>query len=223
MNRSTDWNEYYRKTFPTARFTRAASARILLAALRRTGLSERKKIRIAELGAGDSHFAERVRASFDCAEYHALDANQEMLQRLARRCGFVRPIVCDLRNGAPKLDADLVYSVGLIEHFDQEGTERVVRAHFECAAPNALIAIQFPTPTASYRILRGCAEALGLWRFPDERPLPVREAMDAGERQGGVLLERRSIPIGLTQTLLIFRKDGSNTPQDECGTTAARD
>lgn len=203
---ATDWNEYYRNAFPLSRLTRAISVRILLNALRRAGLAERRALRIAELGAGDSRFAELVVHAFDCAEYHALDNNAEMLSRLSERLPFVIPHAVDLRNGAPELRADLAFSMGLIEHFDEAGTERVLRAHFRCVAPGGLVAVMQPTPTRSYRAVRFCAERLRIWKFPDERPLRDDEVLAAAERCGGVLLDRRISPIGLTQTLLLFRK-----------------
>ncbi len=203
---STDWNEYYRNAFPLSGLTRAISVRILLNALRRAGLAERKNLRIAELGAGDSRFAEIVFRAFDCAEYHALDNNAEMLARLSGRLPFVVPHAIDLRNGAPELRADLAYSMGLIEHFDEAGTESVLRAHFRCVVPGGLVAVMQPTPTRSYRTIRFCAERLRIWKFPDERPLRDEEILSAAKRCGGIPLDRRISPIGLTQTLLLFRK-----------------
>jgi 2-polyprenyl-3-methyl-5-hydroxy-6-metoxy-1,4-benzoquinol methylase len=66
--------------------------------------------------------------------------------------------------------ADVVFSVGLIEHFDQSGTNAMIRAHFKALKPAGCAIISFPTPTWLYRAAPRLAETLGLWKFPDERP-----------------------------------------------------
>ena len=70
---------------------------------------------------------------------------------------------------------DIVFSVGLIEHFDPAGTARVVAAHFDYLRPGGTAIITFPTPTWLYRVVRGLAEMTNNWIFHDERPLRLPE------------------------------------------------
>jgi predicted SAM-dependent methyltransferase len=46
-------------------------------------------------------------------------------------------------------EADICFSVGLIEHFTEEDLPRVVSAHFDVVRPGGLVVISFPTPTCS--------------------------------------------------------------------------
>jgi cyclopropane fatty-acyl-phospholipid synthase-like methyltransferase len=70
---------------------------------------------------------------------------------------------------------DIVFSVGLIEHFAPAETARAVAAHFKYLRPGGTAIITFPTPTWLYRAVRGLAEATNNWIFQDERPLQLQE------------------------------------------------
>ncbi len=104
------------------------------------------------------------------------------------------------------MQADLVYSVGLIEHFDAAGTRRAIDAHFRLLKPNGVALITFPTPTWLYRIARSAAEALGQWKFPDERALSPEEVRESAARWGEVQFEKTLWPLVFTQRLLVVRK-----------------
>ena len=73
------------------------------------------------------------------------------------------------------LRADLVFSVGLIEHFDAAGTARALHTHLQATRPGGVCLLSYPTPTLLYRVARRIAELTGQWRFHDERPLRLEE------------------------------------------------
>jgi len=102
--------------------------------------------------------------------------------------------------------ADLVFSVGLVEHFKPSETRAAVLAHFDYLRPGGTAIITFPTPTPLYRVTRGFIEELGMWRFPDERPLRPQEVMDAIRVRGEVIWEKMLWPLMLTQYLIVARK-----------------
>ena len=54
--------------------------------------------------------------------------------------------------------------------------------------------------------LSALAEALGVWQFPDERPLKAAEVLAAVRERGEVLLVKTLWPLILTQTLIVVRK-----------------
>ena len=65
--------------------------------------------------------------------------------------------------------------------------------------------ITFPTPTWLYRGTRAIAEHLGIWRFPDERPLSFEE-VETEIRKHGTILERRiNWAIILTQGVVVAK------------------
>ena len=117
-------------------------------------------------------------------------------------------------DGALNLDlppaADLVFSVGLIEHFDREGTRRAVDAHFDLLKPGGIAVISFPTPTPLYRLARMAAELAGAWIFHDERPLRLVEVAAAAAPHVRLLSHRILWPIVFTQCLAVWRKHAAN-------------
>ena len=110
-----------------------------------------------------------------------------------------------------KIESDIVFSVGLIEHFSVENTRQAVLSHFKALKEDGILILSFPTPTFLYKITRKIAELLGLWIFHDERPLKIDEVLETVNKHGE-LLERKIIwPIFLTQAMLVVRKAGTKT------------
>ena len=166
---------------------------------------------VAELGGGDSCFFDAVQTSLRPRQYHVVDNNQLALERLRRRTAGRANVFLhhqDVLNLALPCAMDLVFSVGLIEHFDRPGTQRAVRAHFDLLKPGGIAAISFPTPTPLYRLARRVAEWSGRWIFYDERPLRLEEVAAAAEPCGKLLMRRLLWPIVFTQLLTVWRKSG---------------
>lgn len=206
---ATDWDRYYGAVPATAKVTRRITTAILLSLMRRHGIPE--SARIVELGGANSCFYEAVNAAFGPASYVVVDTNAKGLEMFRRRHGAVAGasgvlgdvLAIDSRTVPP---ADLVYSVGLVEHFDAHGTRSAIRAHFDLARPGGLILITFPTPTLSYRAARAVLEKIRRWDFPDERPLLFEEVRAAVEGCGAILEERTSNAIILSQGIIVARK-----------------
>ena len=60
-------------------------------------------------------------------------------------------------------------------------------------------------PTFTYRLIRRAAEALGLWRFPDERPIQLEDAARLCAEHGEVIAKRLNRVILLTQGIILAR------------------
>ncbi len=95
--------------------------------------------------------------------------------------------------------SDIVFSVGLIEHFDAPRTRQAALSHFDVLRPGGTAIITFPTPTLLYRITRGLAEMFGMWQFPDERPLKKAEVLASVSERGEVLMTKILWPLILTR------------------------
>jgi hypothetical protein len=61
-------------------------------------------------------------------------------------------------------------------------------------------------PTLSYRIVRRAAEKLGIWRFPDERPIQLEDAVALCAEHGEVIAKRLNRAILLTQGIVLAKK-----------------
>jgi putative flippase GtrA len=212
--RATDWDTYYKNVVPTAKLTRKYTTAKLVDAMKRYAkpAAGNDKLSILEIGGANSCFLDRVLADVGCRSYDVVDTNAyglSLLNDRARQDARIRlheESVLDLKMQA---QADIVYSVGLVEHFDVARTRQAVLAHFDVLRPGGIAIITFPTPTFLYRIVRGLAEALGIWKFPDERPLKPPEVLATVRERGEVLQVETMWPLILTQTFLVVRKHAS--------------
>ncbi len=216
---ATDWTNYYESVPPTAKLTRKYSGGALVRMLRAAGVGQ--GAHFVEIGGANSCFYDRLTAEFRPSRYEVIDTNRHGLDLLRRRASseveLRQESVLELKED-PR--ADVVFSAGLVEHFDREGTRRAIEAHFDQAKPGGTVLVTFPTPTLLYRISRKLLEIFGLWKFPDERPLLREEVRQVAEDQGVLVEERILWPLILTQGVLVARKrpggvmdsDGSADP-----------
>jgi SAM-dependent methyltransferase len=205
MENATDWNLYYQRDPALSRFTRPLIEREFVSALRR--FSAPNPV-VLELGGAGSRVFDSVMRALSPPEYHVVDSNQYGLDLLRTR--VQNPRVSFHREDVLKLDlpvrADVVFSLGLIEHFDEAGTREAIQAHLRHLKPGGIAVITFPTPTPLYRASRRVSELAGKWIFHDERPLRLAEVARAIEDGGDLLYHRLIWPIFLTQRLVVARK-----------------
>lgn len=204
----TDWDSYYANPFPATRFTRSVIRRKLLQIIQ-THRPPSSPFSVLEFGAGNSIFAEALLSERELGHYLAVDTCESALDSLRKRFPDDPRLsirTADVRTPYPET-ADVVFSVGLIEHFSPEDTARAIETHLSAATPGGLVLLFFPTPRFPYPATRKLAEWLGLWRFPDERPLPESEVR-AGTSAAATILERGLLRrIFLTQGFLALRKN----------------
>lgn len=201
----TDWDQYYQSTSIFSRFTRPAICGALVRALRQYSVPHPS---IAELGGAGSCALEKVRRVIKPSVYHVIDANDVGLQVLAGKNGDgnLRLHRQNILNLDLDLQLDTVFSLGLIEHFDVEGTRQAVLSHLKLLKPGGIAVVTFPTPTLRYRTVRGAIQLAGKWVFHDERPLGVPEVRAAVGELGQVLDHWLIWNIPLTQRLMVIKK-----------------
>ncbi|HXI43184.1 MAG TPA: GtrA family protein [Bryobacteraceae bacterium] len=214
---ATDWSAYYAHVPPTAKLTRRYTTTVLLDAIRTHASTADGdgRLGIVEIGGGNSCFLDAILSGVGCRSYDVIDTNEYGLSLLAGKLAnhkvlrLHRQSVLELQMRA---EADVVFSVGLIEHFDPEDTRKAVHAHFDVLRPGGLLILSFPTPTLLYRITRRLIESLGMWKFPDERALTPDEVTASVEEHGDVLTTKTLWPLLLTQSLVVVRKHASPRP-----------
>jgi hypothetical protein len=210
MQRATNWDEYYDRPFASAKLTRRYTGG-WLSSVMRTHLPDRPQIEVIEFGGGNSCFFRGLVSSLPISRYEVVDLNEKSLRLFedqAREVPSVNTAThrADLLRQTPVVaPADVVFSVGLIEHFDVVGTKEVARRHFSCVKEGGIVIITAPTPTWLYRMTRGAAERIGVWKFPDERPLSAAEILKTGEGLGPALLNQTLWPLVLTQQAVVWR------------------
>jgi SAM-dependent methyltransferase len=210
---ATDWTEYYRATPFTANLTRRYTSSVLISVLRKyTVLSSSSSGCVVEFGGANSCFLDKIYQELTPREYHIVDTNEYGLHQLEKRIKPEQNVRLHNVNALeyfPSMAADVVFSVGLIEHFDQSGTEAMIRAHFRALRPAGCAIISFPTPTWLYRVARSLTETFGLWKFPDERPLCPSEVVKTVRQFGDILYQRTLWPLVFTQHLMVIRRTSS--------------
>jgi len=215
----TDWNRYYTVVPLSARPARRYTARVLLKLAQRFAGREGKCGTIVELGGGNSCFLEGMIRRFHPRVCHVVDNNQYGLDLLRQRLGDASGVLYhnqDVRRLALDVQADLVFSVGLIEHFDVAGTREAIRAHFDLLKPGGWAILSFPTPTWPYRAARFLTESVGLWKFVDERPLSRQEVLATVNERGRAVYQKTLWPLVFTQRVVVAQKA---EPEERCGTT----
>ncbi len=204
---ATDWDTYYKQVPSVAHVTRKYTQSVLLKAFGRFATT---KPRMVEVGGANSCFMDAILAEVRPAAYHVVDLNQYGLDLLAARAKGRQELVLHhadaLRLADLRLSADAVFSVGMVEHFDKAGTSAAVKAHFAPLQKGGIALITFPTPTWLYRLARGLFEMLGIWKFPDERPLRREEVAAAMQGLGEIVFEKTLWPLVLTQHVIVARK-----------------
>lgn len=203
----TDWDSYYARPYKTASLTRKHTASVLVGLMRKNNGAGAS---ILEFGGANSCFIDQILGEVRPARYDVVDNNQLGLDLLKSRYpGDDRVSVRQgdaLAISEPERLYDIVYSVGLIEHFDPAGTARVVATHFRYLRPGGTAIITFPTPTWLYRAVRGLAEITSNWIFHDERPLRLPEFERAVAGLGEIESARILWPLVLTQYCVEVRK-----------------
>jgi putative flippase GtrA len=206
---STDWDKYYRSVPPTARLTRRYTTRRLLACLERCGTAPAgTSFEITEIGGANSCFLEPIIARLAPARYRVIDTNAYGLNLLRSRT-HLAPLLqleqADVLDLPEDHRSEIVFSVGLIEHFNPEQTRQAIQGHLKVARPGGILLLTFPTSTWLYRITRRVCEIAGVWAFPDERPLDRSEVLAAVGADAQLCHEETLWPLVFTQHLMVFQ------------------
>jgi SAM-dependent methyltransferase len=206
--KKTDWDQYYRKPYRFAGFTKGIITRVVLKYLQT--YAPKEKFTMLEFGGGNSCFYEIFNRIFSPDKYYIIDNNREGLEAFGRRIGNPGNTVLlnrDILHWQEDIRCDVVFSVGLIEHFSVEDTRRAIGSHIDALKKGGILILGFPTPTFLYRITRKLSEMLGLWIFHDERPLKTAEVIEGLQERGEILEQKIIWPIFLTQAMLVIRKN----------------
>jgi SAM-dependent methyltransferase len=204
-----DWDQYYQSPVRTSLYSRRITENLLVRLIREFAPNSGRPLTIVELGGGNSCFLDRILRDVRPGAYHVIDNNQHGLDLLSKRLTKGLPVLThhdDVLDLNLDLRADCVFSVGLIEHFDESETRIAILKHFDLLKAGGIAIITFPTPTLLYRATRSAASLLRIWRFPDERPLRMAEVGPCVAEKADVVYEKINWPIFLTQKVVVARK-----------------
>lgn len=203
----TDWDGYYLSRKNEFSIPRMFSSMLLISEIRK---HIDKVDSIVELGGADSCFYKPIRKEFPYARYLVIDKSRVGVEKFNQKhksvntnafCKDLFGNEADFRE-----ESSLVFSVGLIEHFQKRETAELIGKHFEIASVNGYVLLSYPTPTFMYRAIRYLAELFGVWKFHDERALLFKEVESEVRKYGTMVSRRMNWFIGLTQEIIIAKK-----------------
>lgn len=165
-----------------------------------------------ELGGGNSCFAESLigLCKTPVKSYSIID-NCEVAVNKFKQMGLPGDAyLCDVtsKKSMEKIENryDVVYSIGLIEHFRNKDIRQIIEAHFELCKKNGIVLISVPTPTLQYFCVRKLMEKLGVWQFPDEKPIRFEEIKDCFCEKD-IVSKKINYKLPLTQLMIIAIKN----------------
>jgi SAM-dependent methyltransferase len=205
--KKTDWTEYYKKQYKVTSLTRKISERILINLMKK--YSSNKELTIIELGGANSCFYKGIRKNLRVKEYTIIDNNEFGLEKTKQSFGDDKTLKMfnqDVLDIKFQEKTDIVFSVGLIEHFSESDIETVIQNHYNLLQVGGICIITYPTPTFLYKITRAILEALKLWRFYDETPLKKEQILKAIKNDVRILYYRRNDYILLSQGIIVMTK-----------------
>lgn len=207
----TNWNYYYKREKSIfSILAQAIQRKYIISGFDR--INQHGCFRVVELGGANSCLFETIYKIFMCREYKVIDisdiglAKFKSLYKKNRDCTIRTEMRDLLKPSEIDEEFDLACSLGLIEHFDSEGTEKIIESHFRYTKSGGYVLITFPTPTLQYRCVRRAMELMHVWQFWDERPLLNVEVEPLFEQYGTVIYKKLMRGMPLTQMLYIIKK-----------------
>lgn len=142
-----------------------------------------------ELGSGIGDFS--LKMSLEGANVTLIDYNKTALQKAQERfeahrqqAEFIQTDIFDLSDEV-KNKFDISMSFGLVEHFEGELREKVIKIHYSVLKNNGLTFISVPNKYCiPYRIWRSNLEIDGTWGYGLEIPFSREELFELSEKVG---------------------------------------
>lgn len=207
----TDWNKYYQKRSLFSKLSSFICWGKITSFLKEYHLDScGQQYTVLELGGANSIFYTRLRRLYPSANIILLDKEDclqaEFKQNIAGDSKLTI-VKNDLLSSIAHIpDVDFVFSIGLIEHFSEKDTQKIIARHFEYCKPGGFVLISFPVNTMLYQLTRHTMELVKMWKFYDERALTLSEVEEEMKKYGLKKGEMFDCRLGLTQQVFLFQK-----------------
>ncbi|MDY7077607.1 MAG: class I SAM-dependent methyltransferase [Chloroflexota bacterium] len=187
---TTRWDSYARRNDPSNPIVRLllydvlyrSCANLLKAAVFNEPIS------ILELGCGPGYVARRIAEQIPTKRLVVVDSSPAAI-KISKTT--LQGLDCDVEGieadffqmNLPE-QFDLVYSNGVVEHFDDATRARLLRIHADYVKDGGYCIVHVPTPTLSYTVSRTLLSWLNRWEHDDETPLPTERLLSEVEQTG---------------------------------------
>lgn len=210
QNKTTDWTAYYSK--PKSGFSTFTQKFTLYKILYYIEKYIHASADIMELGGGNSCFAESLMklCKISVKSYSIIDNCEVAVAKFRQMNIPGDAYLADVtsKESMERIEKryDVVYSIGLIEHFRGKDIDQIIKAHFSLCKENGMVLISVPTPTLQYRFVRSLMEKMGVWGFPDEKPIKFDEIKDCFH-EADIVDKTINYKLPLTQLMIVAKKN----------------
>lgn len=201
----TDWKKYYSKK-PIKIITKKRNNNIcfILNVLKNNSFFGGN---VLEYGGGNSMVAEAISNSFDVRKFTIVDSNKYGIELLKNRNIDNLNARCEsIFEYKDEKIYDLIYSIGLIEHFQENDLIKCIKEHFRYVKDGGYVLITFPVKCFRYMFIRTVMEVFNLWRYTDEVPLNNKKIGDILKDYGDVIVNEVNSKLILPQAIILVKK-----------------
>lgn len=162
---------------------------------------------VLEYGGGNSMVAEAISNSFDVRKFTIVDSNKYGIELLKNRNIDNLNARCEsIFEYKDEKIYDLIYSIGLIEHFQENNLIKCIKEHFRYVKDGGYVLITFPVKCFRYMFIRAVMEVFNLWRYTDEVPLNNKKIGDILKDYGDVIVNEVNSKLILPQAFILVKK-----------------
>ena len=201
----TNWKEYYeKKPLKIIDKKRKNNIKYIVNVLRTNKFNGGV---ILEYGGGNSFVAEAISNNFNINKFVIVDSNEYGIKLLDKRNISNLEKHCDsIFDYADKENYDLVYSIGLIEHFQGDYLIKCIDKHFEMCKKGGWVLLTFPVNCFRYRVIRMVLEIFNMWQYTDEVPLKKDYIEKIISENGSVMHSSINKKLILPQAIILIKR-----------------
>lgn len=201
----TNWEKYYsKKVLKIIEKKRKININYIVSILKEYNFNGRN---VVEYGGGNSKVAEVISKEFNIKKFSIVDSNKYGIKLLDKRdIDFLDKNCISIFDFKSKSDYDLAYSVGLIEHFQNEDLIKCIDSHFKYVKKNKYVLFTFPVPSFRYKIVRLVYEIFNIWEFTDEVPLDPEYVKEIISKNNEVIHCSINTKLILPQAIVLAKR-----------------
>ena len=154
---------------------------------------------ILELGAGTGHDSAWLLKKFggkatliDNCDYIVSKSNK-YFSRKKLNVTYLKSNIEDVKF---KNRYDLVFSIGLIEHYYNKELYKIFKKHMEASKKNGYVMVFVPNRTSIYKFYRKLLTSLRLWMW-DEKPFTIKDLKNLEKSTNSALLRTTQVICGM--------------------------
>ena len=203
----TNWEIYYKKK-PLKIVTKKRENNInyILNILKEAHF--KNFLNVLEYGGGNSRVAEAISKKYNIKKFTIVDNNEWGIKLLKeRKIKNLNSQCISIFDYEDENNYDLIYSIGLIEHFQDKNLTKCIQEHFKLVKNKSYVLFTFPIPTLRYKFIRFIYELFDKWQYTDETPLTNSKVEKLVSKYGKIIYNGINKELILPQGVILVMKE----------------